>query len=74
MTLFIGISGEPEENVHRTGGPHHTRGIAQSRSVLCFSKCFRWWGESCVQTVDLWKVMNLRDQLEAKVKKKMGDQ
>lgn len=29
--IFIGISGEPGKNVHRTGGLHHTRDIAQSR-------------------------------------------
>lgn len=53
----------------------HTREIAQSRAnVLCFSKCFRWQGESYVESVDLWKVMNLRDQLEVKVRKKMEDQ
>ena len=68
-TYFIGISREPEENVHRTGGLHHTREIAQSRRrVLCFSKCFK---RSYIESMDLWKVMNLRDQLEVKVRKKM---
>lgn len=33
---------------------------------LCFSKCFKRQGVSYVESVDLWKVMNLRDRLEAK--------